>query len=90
MNTSPDMSTLDGWTVEVTNLHGLDEVIDVPSRLILIDPTRHGEEWMRLHAGAHIHLEHHVTAPCGAFSDEMEAEADWWASVTYGERVSAD
>lgn len=76
------------WTVHVTSLHGVNEVIDGPRQVILIDASDHdGEDWALAHALAHLDLEHHLSGPGGAFSAEQESQADWLARLWLGDNV---
>lgn len=72
------------WRIEVTDLHGLDEVIDTPTRTILIDPKRHGLDWMEAHALSHVEWGHHLSPSGGSFTAAQEAEADVLADIRLG------
>lgn len=69
------------WTVYLTKLHGVNEVINSPRRLILIDADDGGADWALAHALAHLDLEHHLSGPGGEFSKEQEGQADWLARI---------
>lgn len=81
-----------GWTVHLTDMHGIDEVIDVPRRVILIDPHADtwsdplvsAEEWAVAHATAHLDLGHAEAEEGRPFTAQQEADADGLARLRLG------
>ena len=69
------------WTIRLAPLFGLGEVVDVPRKLILIDPQTRGGRYATAHALAHLDLEHVTETGGGAFTAEEESDADWLARV---------
>lgn len=70
-----------GWTVQLADLHGMGEVIDLDTHVILTDPKHSGPEMAIAHSLSHLDLAHHEHAYCGRFSEAQEAEADWLAKM---------
>jgi len=69
------------WSIRLAPLFGLGEVIDVPRKLFLIDPEKHGDRYALAHAVAHLDLEHVSEDGGGAFTAEEEADADGLARL---------
>jgi hypothetical protein len=69
------------WSIRLAPLFGLGEVIDVPRKLFLIDPAKHGDRYAMAHAIAHLDLEHVTEDGGGAFTAEEEADADGLARL---------
>lgn len=72
------------WTVHLTSLHGINEVIDVPRKVILITVDQNGEDWAIAHATAHLDLGHHTESPGGCFTTQQELDADDFARLQLG------
>jgi hypothetical protein len=58
------------WSIRLAPLFGLGEVVDVPRKLFLIDPEKHGDRYAIAHAIAHLDLEHVSEDGGGAFTAE--------------------
>ena len=69
------------WTIRLAPLFGLGEVVDLPRKLILIDPEKRGDRYATAHALAHLDLEHVSETGGGAFTAEEETDADWLARL---------
>ncbi len=71
------------WTHHATDLHGIDEVIDVERHLLLVDPKDEGEAWAVAHTTAHLDLEHHRDRHA-SFTEEQERDASDLAELRLG------
>jgi hypothetical protein len=69
------------WSIRLAPLYGLGEVVDVPRKLILIDPEKQGDRYAIAHAIAHLDLEHVSEDGGGPFTAEEEADADGLARL---------
>lgn len=69
------------WSVRLSSLHGMGEIVDIAKRLILIDSSSRGDDYAYAHAVAHLDLGHITRAANGEFTAQQEADAHWLALI---------
>lgn len=74
------------WTVLISRLHGIGEVVDFSKRLLLIDPDPGREVYGVAHVLAHLDLGHVKACGGGAFTKQQERDADWLARLRLDEQ----